>query len=213
MNLVHEFRHVLRSLARQPTVSAVAIVTLALGFGLNSAVVAVAYGILWRPLPFRDAERLVTIGTVYHQNPDIGGVRLDQFEEWTDRLRTADLAGYQARERSLRASSAARIVTAATIIPDFFAVLGAAASEGLAPSLAAGDPRAVISARLARLLERSIRSAADSRLSTGERTPTSRWWRHRSTTGSTTIRRSGTFLRWPDSSCCSSRAPMSRTCN
>ena len=153
MSLLYDVVHVTRSLARQPGVWAVAVATLALGLGLNSAIFAVAYGVLWRPLPFPDADRLVTVATRYHQNPDIGGVGLDQFGEWTDRLRTADLAGHQARERTLRGAGTARIITAAIVTPEFFTILGVPASQGVAPPLAAGDPRVVVSPRLAQMLE------------------------------------------------------------
>jgi len=123
MSLLYDVVHVTRSLARQPGVWVVAVATLALGLGLNSAIFAAAYGVLWRPLPFPDADRLVTVATRYHQNPDVGGVGLGQFGEWTDRLRTADLAGHQASERTLRGAGTARIITAAIVTPEFFTIL------------------------------------------------------------------------------------------
>ena len=133
MSLRHDVVHVTRSLARQPSVSMVSVVTLALGVGLNSAVFAVAYGVLWRPLPFPDADRLVTIATRYHQNPDAGGVAFDQFDAWTDRLRTADLAGYQSRERGPRGAGVTRLASVVIVTRDFFTILGVAAVQGSPP--------------------------------------------------------------------------------
>ena len=148
MNVLYAVRHAVRALARQPGFTAAAIATLALGLGLNAAVFAVAYGILWRPLPFPDSDGLVRI-TARFEDGDGGGIGTNRFPEWAERLRTVDLAGYELRERSLRGAGPLRVIAAANVTRDFFAVLGLPAAEGIAPPLAAGDPRVVISPRLA----------------------------------------------------------------
>src|SRR5688572_8554366 len=56
--------HAFRALGRHPMASATAILSLAVGIGLNSAVYSVVSGVLWRSLPFDDSEQLVTVGTV-----------------------------------------------------------------------------------------------------------------------------------------------------
>ncbi|HEX5049309.1 MAG TPA: ABC transporter permease [Gammaproteobacteria bacterium] len=53
--------HALRLLARSPRFAAIAIVTLALGIGANTAVFSVFNAVLLKPLPFRDAERLMLV--------------------------------------------------------------------------------------------------------------------------------------------------------
>ncbi len=108
-----------------------------------------AYGVLWRPLAYPDADRLVTIAAQYHEDGAPSLVGPDRFREWADRLRTADLAGYETRERSVRGAGPARIVRVATVTERFFDVLGVPAATGVAPPLPAGDPRAVVSTRLA----------------------------------------------------------------
>lgn len=58
--LVQDLRHAVRSLRRQPGFTMVALLTLALGIGANTAVFSVMYGVLLRPLPLPDAGALVS---------------------------------------------------------------------------------------------------------------------------------------------------------
>ena len=142
-------RRMARGLARQPGATALVVLTLALGIGLNTAAFAVAYGVLWRPLAYPDAGRLVTLTALYHENEAAGGFGPDRFREWAERLRVAELAGYETRERGVRGAGPARIARVATVTERFFDVLGVPAAAGVAPPLPAGDPRAVVSTRLA----------------------------------------------------------------
>ena len=67
-NLLGDFRYALRSLARQPTFARVAILTLVLGIGTNTAIFSVIKAVLLNQLPYQDA---VAAGrAVREQNPD-----------------------------------------------------------------------------------------------------------------------------------------------
>ncbi len=61
LGLVREFRFALRQLRRAKVFTAVAVLTLALGIGCNTAIFSVFYGVLLRPLPFAEAARLVLV--------------------------------------------------------------------------------------------------------------------------------------------------------
>src|SRR5215208_2412762 len=59
--LLNDFRYGVRVLALRPWFTAVAVLTLALGIGANTAVFSLVSAVLVRPLKYREAERLVTV--------------------------------------------------------------------------------------------------------------------------------------------------------
>jgi len=80
-----DVRTALRQLARSPVVTAVSILTLALGIGANTAIFNIVYAVLLRPLPYANADRLAVVAET--QRDLRTGVGPGQFTEWVARNR------------------------------------------------------------------------------------------------------------------------------
>jgi hypothetical protein len=70
--LLRDFRFAVRRLRQTPIFSLTVILTLALGLGATTAIFSLVEGILLRPLPFKDADRLVLLGDHLGNSPGIG---------------------------------------------------------------------------------------------------------------------------------------------
>ena len=98
--LVQDVRHAWRTWARTPVLALTAILTLALGVGANTAVFSVVHGVLLRPLPYPDADRLVEL--FEHDRRADGRffrVSLLNYLSWVERARSFDaLATFSGRD-------------------------------------------------------------------------------------------------------------------
>jgi predicted permease len=151
-----DVRHALRLLRREPAFTFAALATLALGIGLNTAIFSVAYGVLWRPLPYPDPDRLVMLSSVQQT-----GAGVKTFRSWApvtyDALRplvtTLDpLAAYSSVDAQLTGRGEPLQVHALDVSPNFFGTLGVSPARGRAFLTGAGasddDRTAIVSDRL-----------------------------------------------------------------
>ena len=80
-SLVHDLRFGVRMMVRNPLFTVIAIVTLALGIGANTAIFSVVDAVLLRPLPYPQPDRLVFLWS--HDTPR-GGSSVPDYREWRD---------------------------------------------------------------------------------------------------------------------------------
>ena len=117
---MQDLRFSARSLRNDSGFAATAVITLALGIGVNVAVFAVAYGVLWRPLPYANPDRLVHISMEGQDGKD-WGIDRSYLDEWLSRLQsTAPTGAYYSREFTLRGQGEARVLSVAHVTGDFF---------------------------------------------------------------------------------------------
>jgi putative ABC transport system permease protein len=91
-DLLLDLRVGVRSLARQRTFAAVAILTLAIGIGGTTALGSAVYRVLFAPYPYADAERLVVLWQTDLQTPGSEqAVSAGNFVDWSERARSFDL--------------------------------------------------------------------------------------------------------------------------
>lgn len=124
MTLLSEIRQSLRSLLRQPGFLFTAVLTLALGVGAVTAVFSVVYGVLLKPLPYPQAERIVEVLRV--QENYGGPVSRPLYFDWREATRDQfeALAATNGGIGTLRIGDAAERRTSYRVSPEFWTVMG-----------------------------------------------------------------------------------------
>ena len=130
-NLLQDLRYSMRRLRQEPGFTAVAVLTLALGVGSNTAIFSVVRAALLRPLPYAQPDRLITLGEVRSRNePDPLAMSTwyasyPDFLDWRAQSKTLEsLAGFNGDGFTLRGVGQPESVSAVQVTPNFFSTLG-----------------------------------------------------------------------------------------
>src|SRR5258708_18016571 len=134
-NLIQDLRFAWRLLRKSPGFSIVAIITLALGIGVNTAMFGALNAFLLRPFPFRDPDRLTML---WEKNPKLQGFLaervptcLKNYFEWRDQAKSfSEMTAYQGAHFALTGVSKPEQLDAQKVSPDFFAMLGVKPAQG-----------------------------------------------------------------------------------
>jgi putative ABC transport system permease protein len=125
-DVVQDLRYALRALRRAPGFAAVAVLTIALGIGATTAIFSVVNALILRPLPYRDADRIVMvwmdntrmgIDKDIHSYPDFVDYRADS-------TALSGLAGFRYVAFNLTGSDAPQRVRGVATMASLFSVLG-----------------------------------------------------------------------------------------
>ena len=122
---VQDLRYALRQLRKNPGFTAVAVVTLALGIGANTAIFSVIYAVLLRPLPFHDPSRVVAVKTTEPNRHDDIGVSYPAFLDWRSRSHVYDgLSAFRTDDFTVTGRGEPAHVTGAVVSANTFSLLG-----------------------------------------------------------------------------------------
>jgi len=139
----------LRQLRRNPGFTAGAVLTLALGIGANTAIFSVVNAVLLRPLPYTDADRLVTLDETNAQLDRMSVAYLD-FRDWQRENHSfTQVAAFVGDDLILTLPEGAEYLSGKDVSADFFSVLGVQLALGRAflpeEDQQGGRPVAIIS--------------------------------------------------------------------
>ncbi len=124
VGLAQDLRYALRQLRKSPGFTAVAVITLALGIGATTAIFSVVYGVLLRPLPYTDANRIMAIFEITPKGT-LNSLADPNFDDFRDQNRSFQkMAKYSAYMAAVSGASQPSRSMVAHVSPDFLPVFG-----------------------------------------------------------------------------------------
>jgi putative ABC transport system permease protein len=130
--ILRDVRCALRGLSKSPAFSAVAVLTLALGIGANTAMFSVIDAVLLRPLPYPDSDDLVQIyETDSSRGTTRGPISAHNFADWEKQAGVFErMSAYGFDSFSYRSGNVAERMSGVEVTPAFFRVLGVTPALG-----------------------------------------------------------------------------------
>ncbi|MDE3149962.1 MAG: ABC transporter permease, partial [Acidobacteriota bacterium] len=128
-NLLHDLRYALRQLRKSPGFALTAVLTLAFGIGATTAIFSIVEGVLLRPLPFPQPDKLVVLsdilaGANFGNNGEAGVTAPEILTYERDTRGFASLGGYTLASYELSGAGAPAQITAARLTASIFPTLG-----------------------------------------------------------------------------------------
>ena len=122
---MHDIRYAVRGLRKQPVFSLVAVLTLTLGIGANTAIFTLLYQALLRPLPYPDADRLVFVWNTYALMglPQAGVSIPDYIDRKTQAPAIEDATLFTGQRMTLAEEGRPEQLRALAVTPSFFSTL------------------------------------------------------------------------------------------
>jgi putative ABC transport system permease protein len=132
--LWQDIRYGFRMLAKNPGFTAIAVLTLALGIGANTAIFSVVYAVLLRPLPFKDPGRLVMVWATWAKRGDQRvNVSPADFADWTEQSKTLEhMTAIWNWGSLITMNGEPTKIPAVRVSSDFFDLLGVRPARGRA---------------------------------------------------------------------------------
>ena len=133
-SLLQDIRYGIRMLTKNPGFTIIAVLTLALGIGANTAIFSVVNAELLRPLPFHNSDQLVRIGMTNSRTGwKSGTLDYPDFEDWRSQNQVFEkMAAYYENHYTLTGVAAPAHMDGMVVSADLFALLGAAPDLGRA---------------------------------------------------------------------------------
>lgn len=134
MALLHDLRYALRSLRKAPLFTAVAIFSLALGIGANTAIFTLVHQVLLQMLPVRDPQELVlltAVGRHYGNNTGMNALSYPMYRDFRDKNQVFQgMFCKWGRDFSLTVDGRTELVSGEMVSGNYFPVLGVGAAIG-----------------------------------------------------------------------------------
>src|SRR5438270_7385096 len=130
--LLQDLRYALRMLANQPAFTLIAVLTLALGIGANTAIFSIINSVLLRPLPYPNADRIIVLNESSGPGQDFSVALPDYFDWKKDNTVFEHLAVTHKESRNLSGipGREAERVSCASVTLNFFKVIGLSPALG-----------------------------------------------------------------------------------